>query len=149
MVQRSPCANKEEAFASGNTRGSSGPVHCFGLRRRQRALEVTVVAALRVRCRTACSSQSQFRMRIPAMPLHNWPAPLQLGPVFLDAHRADPQSVAVPNTRAIVTFYFGAPFAVSPSPVHALPPVTSSAPAALAVAQSQQTGCRHGTKERA
>src|SRR5690242_20934289 len=32
-----------------------------------------------------------------------------MGPVFLDAHGADPRSVDVPNTRAIVTFYFGAP----------------------------------------
>jgi hypothetical protein len=56
----------------------------------------------------------------------------------------------VPNTRAIVTFYFGARVsAVSPSPVHASTLVTSDTPtpAALAVARSQQTGCRHGTKD--
>ena len=75
---------------------------------------------------------------------------LRLGPVFLDAHHADPQSFDVPNTRAIVTFYFGARvLPCRPSPVHACTPVTSGTPAALAVARSQQTGCRHGTKERA
>lgn len=34
---------------------------------------------------------------------------LQLGPVFLDACGADPRSVDVPNTRAIVDFLFPAP----------------------------------------
>lgn len=36
------------------------------------------------------------------------PHALRLGPVFLDAHHADPQSFDVQNTRAMVTFYFGA-----------------------------------------
>lgn len=75
-------------------------------------LKMTAVDALRMRCHTRCSRARPASSSIARLRLHYWPAmphALQLGPVFLDAHRADPQSVDVPNTRAIVTFYSGAP----------------------------------------
>ncbi|KAJ4987970.1 hypothetical protein SVAN01_06545 [Stagonosporopsis vannaccii] len=64
-----------------------------------------------MRCYTGsrCCSAA---LPIARPPLHYWPAiapRTAMGPVFLDAHGADPRSVDVPNTRAIVAFYFGAP----------------------------------------
>lgn len=136
----------------GGTRGSSGAVHCFGWqqssrgnslcwgagrRRAENALSHSVLMArpgsqrAEVACHciigsTHCNS-SPYRST-PTAPIHGLSTFQTLAPSL----------ASIPGTS----------FAVSPSPKHAPTPVTSTTPAALAVARSQQTGCRHGTKER-
>lgn len=105
--------------------------------------------ALRMRCHTACSWRGRA---------HNvqWlPAVALLAPRTATwariARRPPRRSTACrrsKHSRHRWLLFRGASFAVSPSPKHASTPVTSTTPAALAVARSQQTGCRHGTKER-
>lgn len=95
FVWVTPGALRELFIASAGSRAHAGIVFA----------RVLVDDALRMRCHTACSSQGRARNAqwLPAVALL---APrTATEPVSLDTHRADPRSVDVPNTRAIVGCY--------------------------------------------
>jgi hypothetical protein len=138
FVWVTPGALRELFIASAGSRAHAGIVFAG----------VLVDEALRMRCHTACSSQGRARNAqwLPAVALlapRTATEPVSLTPTA-PIHGLSTFQTLAPSLAAIP----GTSFAVSPSPKHASTPVTSTTPAALAVARSQQTGCRHGTKER-
>ena len=130
--------------------GTSSLLRLTSLQREAAFTVVTAVDALRMCCDTACAREAGIAARLE---LHYWPAIDPRTATWTRIPRRPPCRSTVfrrsKHSRHRHRLFRGASFAVSPSPVHACTPVTSDTPAALAVARSQQTGCRHGTKERA